>query len=237
MSDSDHEDGDNDEGNEQVANTVKGNDVPIDSVEAEIQRAESADFEVVDAPSSDSARVIHNQVLGFGRCAQVHLRAMGRRGARGVQSSDRLSGGHLEAGRPVPTTCAHGRFMLCCMCRRRSRPSVGDIGRRRSVRCGGHAHTCTSAHAQAYTYASFDSHAHAVPCTHDACDDEHRATYFVRRTGLKPAKTICCKSIPAPARAYARACAVTRAHVHGVSTAWPKPPIEWWWLDRVSSIA
>ena len=118
------------------------------SVEAEIQRAESADFEGVDAPSSDSARVIQNDVLGFGRCAQVHLRAMGRRGARGVQSSDWLSGGHLEAGRPVPTACAHGRFMLCCKCRRRSRPSVDDIGRRRSVRCGGlamhmHARICT----------------------------------------------------------------------------------------------
>ena len=121
-------------------------------------------FEVVDAPSSDSARVIQNDVLGFGRCAQVHLRAMGRWGARGVQSSDWLSDGHLEAGRSVPTACAHGRFMLCCKCRRRSRPSVDDIGRRRSVRCGSramhmHARTCT-------VVFCFDSRIRALPCFH-----------------------------------------------------------------------
>ena len=146
MSDSDHE-GSEDEGSiVDVVNNVDGHDIQIDPIEVDALRCESADVELVDRLLSDSACVIKNDFLGLDGCAQVHSGAIERRAARGVQASDWRSGGHLEAGRPVPTACAHGRNVHCSMCRRRSRPSVDDIGRRRSVRCGSramHIHACT----------------------------------------------------------------------------------------------
>ena len=89
----------------------------------------------------------------------------------GVESrpSDRLSGEHRK-GRPVPTACVRGKFARHDAVHWRSRPSAGGFGRGRSVRCGGHARTCTGAYVQAYKYASADSHVHAVRCTHDTCE-------------------------------------------------------------------
>ena len=154
-----------------------------------------------------------NDFLVVGPRARVeHPRTERWPGRSGVASGKmraghRQSGGYLEGDRPVPSTRGRNQFVRHCLCKRRSRPSVLDIGRRRSVECRCRIHDIARAHVQAYMCTSFDSYVHALPCFPARTNDE-RTQCFSHCVRLKPIKILLQNDCLAQ-RAYALATHLT----------------------------
>ena len=92
-----------------------------------------------------------------------------------MRADNWLSGGDLEAARPVPIVCGRTQFASRCMCDRRSRPSVGDIGRRRSVGSGSRQHC--NVHAHVHRHAFLTHACGALPCFHARVNDGRRTVF------------------------------------------------------------
>ena len=121
-----------------------------------------------------------------------------------MRAGQRLSGGYLEGDRPVPPTCERNQFVQRCMYERRSRPSVLDIGRRRSVGCRCRTHCIAHAHVQTdmcmiLTHTHTYCHASVYEC------DDERSQCFSHCDAAQADQTHRCKTIVSqPTRATER---------------------------------
>ena len=198
----DIEDSEDEEFVEMPIERSRAMDISIDSLEVEGMREHATTTERSREAPHESARTINNDLFGLVWSAQECRWERRRRGAIDMQSSNWLSGGHLEAGRPVPTACAHGDVQHD-ICRGRSRPSVGDIGRRRSVDCGCpamHIHACI---CTVCFCSCADSYTCAVLCSR-MCMERSTGARFSVAPGSSVDKV--CLSKFARARSRTRTC-------------------------------
>ena len=103
------------------------------------------------------------------RNVQMCIGASGR-----AKLANRLSGRHLEAGCPAPMSRRRTEFArrdICTMQAKKTRPSVFDNGRRRSVGWGWHVRMSAGAHVQGNACACSDPCMCAVPCSRTCMDE------------------------------------------------------------------